>query len=142
MDRTVRAIILHQRILLGIAVAVGFSVLYLGSRFFGNEGIKYLFAGIEGESFHTAGHIFVYGTLSVLLARALDGRYLLAWLISNLLAAGEEWHQLVVPGRVASIEDEMLNFVAITFFLLLAWAIEPFIRRRFAKPPATPQPSG
>ena len=141
MDRAVRVIFIYQRILLGTVVATSFAVLYLASQLFGNEGIKYLFAGIDGELIHLAGHIFVYGTLSVLLARALGGRYLFAWLISNLLAAGEEWHQLVVPGRVASIRDALLNFVAITFFILLAWAIEPFIHERLRRSTPTPQPS-
>lgn len=139
MDRAVRVIFFYQRILLGIVVTVSFSVLYLAGQLFGNDGIKYLFADIDGELFHTAGHIFVYGTLSVLLIRVLGGRYLLAWLIGNLLAAGEEWHQLVVPGRVASIEDAMLNFVAITFFILLVWAIEPFTREQLRKPTPAPQ---
>jgi len=139
MDRAIRVIYSYQRALLGIVVTASFAVLYLAGQLFGNDGIKYLFADIDGELIHTAGHIIVYGTLSVLLARALGGRYLFAWLICNLFAASEEWHQLVVPGRVASMEDEMLNFVAITFFILLAWAIEPFVRERLGKPTPAPQ---
>lgn len=140
MDRTFRIIYLYQRTLLGIVVVASFAVLYLASQLFGNEGIKYLFAEIEGELFHTAGHIMVYGTLSVLLARVLGGRYLSAWVICNLLAAGEEWHQLVVPGRVASIEDGLLNLVSITFFIALAKVAEPLIRARLRRPLPLPQP--
>ena len=139
MDRAVRAIVIYQRVLLGVIVTASFAVLYLASQLFGNEGLKYLFAGIHGELYHTAGHIFVYGILSILLARALGGRYLLAWFISNVFAAGEEGHQHVVPGRVASIDDALLNFVAITFFILLAWAIEPLLRARFRRPALSPQ---
>jgi len=60
-----------------------------------------------------------------MLAKALNNRYMLAWIISNLLAAGEEWHQWFVPGRVASMNDALVNLVSITAFLAVACWIPP-----------------
>lgn len=123
----------YNRALLALFTFCGFAFLYLAGRLFGNDGIEYLFADVDREALHTAGHIFVYGTLAVMLAKTFADRYLLAWLAANLLAAGEEWHQLVVPGRVASLQDALLNFVSITVFLALACHLEPAVRRALAR---------
>ncbi len=131
----------HQRLLLGALTLSGFAFLFLAGKLFGNDGIEYL---IDHETLHTTGHIFVYGALAVMLARAMGDRYLLAWVASNLLAAGEEYHQLVVPGRVASLEDAAINFVSISAFLLLAVLARGVLHRRRSRhattPPQAPQP--
>ena len=120
MTRIVRSVNAYRQAWLAVSSLMGFAILYLAAPLFGNEGIEYLFAEVDRESLHTAGHIVIYGTLAVMLAKSMGNRYLLAWLIGNILAAGEEWHQRVVPGRVASIDDALMNLGSITAFLLLA----------------------
>jgi len=121
----------YQRKVLGILALSGFAFFYLAGQLFGNDGIEYLFADVDWEALHVAGHIFVYGFLAVLLARAIGNRWVLAWLISNVLAAGEEYHQLIVPGRVACVEDALLNLASITVFLALACLLQSLLRNRF-----------
>ena len=104
--------------MIGVVAITGFATLYLASRVFAMD---VNFGGLDHETVHNAGHIFVYGTLSVLLAKAMGNRFLLAWVISNLLAGGEEFYQSFVPGRVSSLDDALLNFVSISVFLLAGW---------------------
>ncbi len=135
----------HRRAILGSLSLAGFAFLYLAGSLFGNDGIEYLFADVDRETVHIAGHIVVYGTLAVMLAQALGRRFVWAWLISNILAVGEEWHQLIVPGRVASVRDALLNVVAITAFLMLASWLATLLGPKTADPSTgstTTQPTG
>ena len=51
-------------------------------------------------------HVIVYGMLALSYLRALPGRnYRLAWLLSLIYAASDEFHQSFVPGRTSLITD-------------------------------------
>ncbi|QSX08173.1 VanZ family protein [Alkalibacter rhizosphaerae] len=61
-------------------------------------------------------HLFVYAVLGVLTMRALikSGHFtkhawFTAFLICILYAAGDEWHQIYVPGRAGQITDVMVD---------------------------------
>ena len=120
MQQSIHLVYSYRRALLGGIVSLGFATLYLAARLFGDEGMDMFFAGTDREALHSAGHIVIYGSLAVLLAKSLRGRFFAAWLVSVVLATGEEFHQMFVPGRVSSIEDAVLNIIAITFFISLA----------------------
>jgi len=89
-----------------------------------------------------AGHVFGYGTLSVLLFRALRAtapgaikpRWTVRWSIFAILgtavvASLDEWHQSFIPSRTGTVRDVILDTVAgIAAQILVAlWMI------RFAK---------
>ena len=58
-------------------------------------------------------HLFMYGTLSFLIARALDDppkahrlrAFLGGLLFCVAMGAADEWHQLYIPGRSAEVND-------------------------------------
>ena len=62
-------------------------------------------------------HVFVFGVLARLVARALTGSTLWPWkrifvwslILSTLYACSDEYHQHFVPGRSASIVDVMID---------------------------------
>ena len=106
------------RRVLALSIAVtGFAVLYLAAR---SLGVDLEVAGITDEHIRPIAHFCVYGSLAWLLAKALWGQHLLAWLIVVLLATGEEVHQLFVPFRYADMADWTINVAGITVFLLAA----------------------
>jgi VanZ family protein len=80
---------------------------------FGVSSVSHLSRLPGGLSDH-AGHFAGYALLSTLLVRALAaGRWsgvtwrtvTLAWVLSALYGASDEWHQRFVPGRFAGIDD-------------------------------------
>ena len=105
--------------MLVVAVA-GFAVLYLAARRFdGNYGLL----GLSDEAVRRFAHFVVYGGLALLTAKALFNEYLLAGVLSVLLATGEEIHQLFVPYRFASMHDWAINMAGVSTFLLTAYAL-------------------
>lgn len=77
-----------------------------------------------------ATHVTVFGLLAVLVRWALDGRrlaWLGAWSFATLYGATDEWHQLYVPGRGASIYDVLLNSAGALCLLLI---LHLWIRRK------------
>jgi VanZ family protein len=71
-------------------------------------------------------HMFVFGVLAVLVARALriDGprvaaSLVLAWLLTLAYAASDEWHQTFVAGRVGHASDVGIDMLGATIGLLI-----------------------
>jgi VanZ family protein len=74
------------------------------------------------------GHVTVYSLLSIAYLRAVHRfrwPYLLAWVLTALYAASDEYHQSLVPGRTPSVMDFLIDvtsaFVALSF---VRWAAE------------------
>ena len=101
----------------------GFALLYLAARAFDGD---YTVVGFSDNAVRLMAHFPVYGSLALLLAKALCNQYLLAWLISTVAATGEETHQLFVPFRFSSVEDWSVHMLGITVFLLAAYLITPW----------------
>ena len=87
------------------------------------------FAGLTDDQVRLGLHFVVYGSLAVCLARALGNWHLLAWLITSLLATGEEIHQLFVPFRFSCLGDWMTNLAGITMFLVIHYLLAPRLDR-------------
>ena len=118
-----------QRLALMSIVAAGFAVLFLAARrFTADLGI----IGLSDDAVRVIAHFCVYGTLAVLLAKALFSQYLLAWIVIVPLATGEELHQLFVPYRFCGIGDWAINMTGITVFLLAACYVWPALRDKLA----------
>lgn len=121
----------HRRAACGIAAASTFAALILAAdRLSANVGAM----GIPEEVVRDAGHFLVYGSLAVLAAVALRGRWLAAILITAALGAGEEWYQLYVPGRYGTLGDWMLDacgaITCVAVFLTARAAIRLHAARR------------
>lgn len=87
------------------------------------------------------GHLFEYGVLAYLLARALDRppatrhAHLWAMVITMLYAASDEWHQTFVPGRHGDLLDWLVDIIAALLVLgLRHWTVQR--QRRLGWPPA------
>ncbi|MGB9826428.1 MAG: VanZ family protein [Desulfofundulus sp.] len=66
-------------------------------------------------------HVVIYGALGLSLAAALDGagsggrrRWVLAGVILVLVAALDEWHQTLVPGRTGRAVDVLVDLAGYT----------------------------
>jgi len=71
-----------------------------------------------------ATHLTVFGLLAGLARWALIGwrwEWIGAWSFATLWGAVDEWHQLYVPNRGASISDVVLNSVGAFFALLILY---------------------
>ena len=103
--------------------AAGFLMLLARPQWFaGDAGVW----GLPDRVVRMAGHFVVYGLLSVILARALGRRLLLAFLISAVLATAEEIHQLFVPYRFGCVSDWLVNLAGMATFLgAYAWLWRP-----------------
>jgi hypothetical protein len=74
-------------------------------------------------------HVFEYFVFSVLLWRAIRGEgsrwrfrwALLAILIAAVYAASDEFHQIFVPGRGASVRDVMIDVCGATLAQIVIW---------------------
>ena len=119
-----------RTVALGLAVA-GFTFLYLAAHVLTAD---LGFAGVPEKAVRSCIHFVVYGALALALVKALRGWYLLAWLISVVLATGEEARQLFIPYRFGSISDWMINLAGITCFLVGAKVLRNHMRGRW---PAT-----
>ena len=104
------------RSLAALALAAGgFASLWLVAPYVGGD-VDIM--GLTDETVHNIAHLTVYGGLALLIAGAMRGHLVLAWFISNLLAAAEEWHQQFVPGRIMGWDDMILNVTGISVALV------------------------
>lgn len=102
--------------------------------------LRWLFTGISQqriEEIHFAirkiGHLSEYAILSILLWRgcgwrwqreSMNLRLLRVLLLSTLYAASDEFHQLFVPSRGASVMDVLVDAVGASIGLLIVWAVK------------------
>ena len=67
-------------------------------------------------------HFCYYGTMAALLAHGLGSRWLWVSLAAvPIVGALDEWHQLYVPGRDASVYDWVADVVGTLAFLYAYW---------------------
>jgi len=79
--------------------------------------------------FKKSAHFTVFGTLAVLIWRALEWRprgWRWAWLLTVVYACSDEWHQSFVAGRHPQVTDVLIDACGAATALLLAWL---FLRR-------------
>jgi VanZ family protein len=65
-------------------------------------------------------HITVFGILALLFKTAISNKprpYIYAWIFTTLYAGTDEWHQMYVPGRTASIIDVLIDSTGAFIFL-------------------------
>ncbi|CRK81300.1 VanZ family protein [Neobacillus massiliamazoniensis] len=66
-------------------------------------------------------HITVFGILALLFKTAISNKprpYIYAWIFTTLYAGTDEWHQMYVPGRTASIIDVLIDSTGAFIFLI------------------------
>lgn len=81
-------------------------------------------------------HATAYGSALLLAALALRPtfwRCLVLALLGMAVGAGQEWHQSMLPGRVASVEDWLADLAGLLCGLLLYWGGSYWRRRRAAR---------
>ncbi|WP_225435212.1 VanZ family protein [Bacillus aerolatus] len=67
-----------------------------------------------------ATHVMVFGFLAVLCTFVFrKKRFFLAWLLTTVYAATDEFHQSFVPGRTASVADVLLDSVGAALALFV-----------------------
>lgn len=106
----------YHRIVAASFAVLGFATLYICARTFGMD---LHFGFVTDHEIRPLIHFCTYGTLAVVLHAALRRNIWLSWGIALTLAWGEEFHQLVVPGRYFTLDDLAVNFLGVTIFLLL-----------------------
>jgi VanZ family protein len=86
--------------------------------------------------FKKLGHVTVYSLLAVAYLRAVHRfrwPYLLAWILTALYAVSDEYHQSLVPGRTASLQDVLIDvtsaFIALAFVRWAAGSRVAWLRR-------------
>jgi VanZ family protein len=111
--------------------------------------LRWLIPGISEESVHfivvvvrKASHVTEFAILAVLVLRCIRRHessltYPWAWshasltlLIVVLYAASDEFHQLFVPSREASLRDVAIDSAGAVLALLLLWILGRFRQRR------------
>ncbi len=81
-------------------------------------------------------HASVYGLALAVAGWALRPTFwhcLALALLGMAVGAGQEWHQSLLPGRVASVEDWLADLAGLLCGLLLCWAGSYCQRRRAAR---------
>lgn len=81
-------------------------------------------------------HASVYGLALAVAGWALRPtfwRCLALAMLGMVVGAGQEWHQSLLPGRVASVEDWLADLAGLLCGLLLCWAGSYWQRRRAAR---------
>ena len=74
--------------------------------------------------FKKGAHFTVYAVLAVLFRRALPSHrwmWVLAWVLTVLYAASDEWHQSFVPGRHPLETDILIDACGAAAGLLILW---------------------
>jgi len=112
------------------------AIAWAGLIFFVSSQPKEAFVrlGLSGALFSFAGHLFSYAMLMVLSVIALRSggqlslrrSYLVAFLLVALYGLSDEFHQMFVPGRLASLEDWIVDLLGAG----LAWLILAYWMRR------------
>lgn len=71
------------------------------------------------------GHFIAYAFLALSFSRGIGQdkpyAYLLAWLLTLMYGASDEYHQLFTPGRFSSWIDWTIDSVGATVALVLRW---------------------
>lgn len=106
----------NYRYLAAVLAVSGFAVLYLAAKTFGDD---LEFAFLTDSQVRIICHFAGFGCLAVLVHIAIRRQVWLSWVIALSLAWGEEFHQLVVPGRYFTLDDLLVNFLGVTIFLIL-----------------------
>ena len=80
---------------------------------------------ISGLGLDKVAHLGMYLVLGVLVGRALPARsgrsaLIAAAIVLALFAALDEWHQILVPGRTASVWDWVADVLGILLGLLIS----------------------
>src|SRR5262249_58322281 len=76
--------------------------------------------------FKKSAHFTVFGTLAVLIWRALEwrpGGWRWAGLLTVLYACSDEWHQSFVAGRHPQVTDVIIDACGAATMLLVVWLI-------------------
>ena len=76
--------------------------------------------------FKKSAHFTVFGTLAMLIWRALEWRprgWRWAWLLTVLYACSDELHQSFVAGRHPQVTDVIIDACGAATALLVAWLI-------------------
>lgn len=79
----------------------------------------FTFVGIADKQLRPIAHMVTFGGMAVLLAYALNGRWIIAALVIAAFSSLEEVHQIWVPGRYASLQDVLVNCIAIFLAIYL-----------------------
>lgn len=94
---------------------VVFNLFYLGS--------KPVAVGLFQPPMDKVAHFATFSLITTLLwVGALRGRPWMLGMIASLIAAADEMHQLILPGRSAGFDDLAADLMAVAFtILLLDW---------------------
>jgi hypothetical protein len=97
---------------------------------------------ISDRTLHIVAHLVVWTVIGLLLAMGLGRWWWLAWPIGLVLAAAEELHQGLVPGRTVDLFDWVLNAVGVTVAVAVVWAARNLFARRPLDPAAAARDRG
>lgn len=89
------------------------------------------------EAFHIVAHVFLYGTLALLLQRGMRGRPLVAGALGMLVGLAQETVQVVIARRGLGL-PELFDLCVDATAITLALAIRGLIARRGLAESTTP----
>lgn len=92
---------------------------------------------VTDRTLHTIAHLTVWALVGLMLALGMGRWVWLAWALGLLLAAAEELHQGLVPGRTVDLHDWLLNAAAVTAAVILVRCL----RRRVVRVRGQKRPS-
>lgn len=113
-----------------VMTASGFLGVLVGADYLGGNATL---LGINDEQVRPLAHVLIYGSLALMLAQGLKGRYLLAWLLTAGLAGLDELHQAFLPSRYATLADWALSMLGATVFLVVGWFVIPYCHYRLER---------
>lgn len=73
--------------------------------------------------FKKTAHILEYSILFILISHATGDNLRISFLLSMIYAISDEFHQLFVPGRVASILDLGFDLTGVNIAAYLVWKL-------------------
>ncbi|TCN22213.1 VanZ family protein [Mesobacillus foraminis] len=116
-------------LLVGIWCIIIFA--FASSRFYNGEntlmyiqilfGLDYNQAEVLNAFVRKGAHVFIFGTLAVIIYFMLKRRFFFLPLgVTTLFAIADEYNQSLVPGRTALVSDVLLDSLAAFLFLVIA----------------------
>jgi VanZ family protein len=76
-------------------------------------------------------HLTIFGLLGICFYMALRKRkFLIAWGLTTLYAASDEYHQSFMPGRTAAVKDVILDSCGSIVAILI---VRFFVQKRYSK---------
>lgn len=84
---------------------------------------------VTDRALHTIAHLTIWALVGLMLTLGMGRWAGLAWPLGLLLAAAEELHQSLVPGRTVDMHDWLLNAAAVTAAVILVLCL----RRRVVR---------